>query len=77
MRLKGGPDNMFAVVNKEKTINLIRLTNIGNQLLPREEEKKEPRLTGNQERILIEVLGVDPPNAEYLLSLKHNIEKQI
>ena len=47
MRLKGGPDNMFAVVNKEKTINLIRLTNIGNQLLPREEEKKEPRLTGN------------------------------
>jgi len=66
---------MFSV-EKDKTKNLIRLTNIGRQLLP-EEVGKEEKMNGNQGRILIEVLGVDRPNLEYLLALKQNIGKKI
>ena len=65
--------NMFAI-EKDKTINLIRLTSIGNKLLP---EEYAVKLIGQQERILFEVLGVDRPNKDYILSLKQIIKKVI
>lgn len=69
-------ENMYTV-EKYGTINLIRITDIGKEFLAEEEQKQEEQLTGHQERILIEVLGVDRPNLDYFLSLKQIIEKQI
>ena len=58
--LKDTP-NMF-VIEKDRTINVIRLCSLGKEQLPSERLE----LVGLQERILIEVLGVDPPNTDYL-----------
>ena len=62
--------NIF-VIEKDRNINLIRLTNIGKELLPYEAQQE---VTGQQERILIEVLGVDRPKQEDFLGFKEAIE---
>ena len=61
-------------IERDKIINLIRMTNLENKLLP---DETRVQLTERQERILIEVIGVDRPDRDYLLLMKQKMLNEI